>query len=145
MTASDPTPAAPEREWMCQGCGNLNGHGLTAIPWNCLRCGLPHTARSYPAYDLAAGKIVYGPFANAHIERERPATARHANVNGILSDADLDAITKRAYECDDEERQRRGKWPRRTRCTQCATILTLVAHIRLTSNTEAQHERSVAV
>lgn len=31
---------APIQEWFCQGCGNMNGHGMTAIPSSCMRCGL---------------------------------------------------------------------------------------------------------
>lgn len=49
------------QEWMCQGCGNMNGHGMTAIPSSCMRCGLSHTARAYPAYDPRTGKVVDAP------------------------------------------------------------------------------------
>lgn len=52
---------------------------------------------------------------------------------GFLSVDDLAAIRRRADVCDDDERRRRGKPPRPTRCRQCATILTLLAHIELTT------------
>lgn len=51
----------PTREWFCQVCGNMNGHGKTAIPSSCMRCGLSHTARAYPAYDPRTGKVVDAP------------------------------------------------------------------------------------
>lgn len=53
-------------------------------------------------------------------------------TQGFLSPEDLGAIRAKADECDDERRKRRGQAaPRSTRCNQCSTILTLVAHIRL--------------
>lgn len=49
----------------------------------------------------------------------------------LLSASDLAEIRAKALACDDDERKRRGKSPRPTRCRQCATILTLLAHVEL--------------
>lgn len=56
----------------------------------------------------------------------------------MFTEADLAEIHSRASRCDDDERMRRGQLPRRTRCRSCATILTLVAEIRLE---QASHAR----
>jgi hypothetical protein len=61
-----------------------------------------------------------------------PAAPDQADEACALMSADtLAAIRQRALACDDKDRQRRGKWPRPTRCRQCATILTLLAHIEI--------------
>ena len=42
--------------WSCAVCGNANASGA-----NCANCHLPRGSRSYPAFDMATGKVVYGP------------------------------------------------------------------------------------
>lgn len=49
----------PTEPWICHGCGQRNGEGIT-IPPNCSRCGLTHMARAYPHVDRN-GQVVTAP------------------------------------------------------------------------------------
>jgi hypothetical protein len=47
--------------WVCQGCGRLQGEGMTASPMQCGWCGLGRGARAFPAYYPQLGRVINDP------------------------------------------------------------------------------------